>query len=469
MPTYVTSLPTGREQGAFLTVDLGGTNCRVCSVLLHGNSRHSMTQRKYAIPRHLMIGSRHEILFDFVAQKIKLFLEEACKWDSEAAALGILKLGFTFSFTYESHSLCHGTMLQWDKGWDIPDAIGRDPCVMLQNAIDRLGLPVSVVALTNDSVGTLMASAYTAGPGASPLVGAIFGTGTNAAYVERKSNIKKLQHPDDVLETAARDIMIVNTEWGAWFDDRPSRLPANQFDDILDKESVNPGEQLLEKRVSAMYLSELTRLAIMSISQTNGFDMVLEESSPLKVPYGISSSFLTLMAKIENDPPEMSLQQISDTIGSKRLSVNDVRVIQSVSSAVVRRSARISGAALAAIIRRSGAFLHQTSGKFWIQRYFCSLWRAMASSVDLVLECVGVRSRVASRGTPIVEGWSVGDLINVGVDGALFEFHPAFEQDLRETLRTIKCIGVTGERRVRIALTKDGSSLGAALVAESTT
>ena len=71
--------------------------------------------------------------------------------------------------------------------------------------------------------------------------------------------------------------------------------------------------------------------------------------------------------------------------------------------------------------------------------------------------------------TPTVERLLAGDIVNVGIDGALFEFHPAFEEDLREALRTIKYIGVTGERSLRIALTKDGSSLGAALVAESAT
>ena len=31
-----TSLPNGTEKGAILTIDLGGTNLRVCKVVLHG-------------------------------------------------------------------------------------------------------------------------------------------------------------------------------------------------------------------------------------------------------------------------------------------------------------------------------------------------------------------------------------------------------------------------------------------------
>lgn len=37
IPTYVTSVPTGKEKGVLLAADLGGTNFRVCSVTLNGD------------------------------------------------------------------------------------------------------------------------------------------------------------------------------------------------------------------------------------------------------------------------------------------------------------------------------------------------------------------------------------------------------------------------------------------------
>ena len=37
--TYVTRLPTGREEGTFLALDLGGTNFRVILAELHAGSR----------------------------------------------------------------------------------------------------------------------------------------------------------------------------------------------------------------------------------------------------------------------------------------------------------------------------------------------------------------------------------------------------------------------------------------------
>lgn len=33
IPSYVTDVPTGKETGTYLALDLGGTNLRVCSIL----------------------------------------------------------------------------------------------------------------------------------------------------------------------------------------------------------------------------------------------------------------------------------------------------------------------------------------------------------------------------------------------------------------------------------------------------
>ena len=57
------------------------------------------------------------------------------------------------------------------------------------------------------------------------------------------------------------------------------------------------------------------------------------------------------------------------------------------------------------------------------------------------------------------------DIIDVGVDGSLVEFYPGFEELVREALREVPEIGELGEKRVRIGIAKDGSGVGAALIA----
>lgn len=111
-------------------------------------------------------------------------------------------------------------------------------------------IKVDVVALANDTVGTLATRAYR---DSQCYVGVIFGTGTNAAYIEKVSEIPKWKGQDKSGK------MIINMEWGS-FDDTKQHLPLTVYDLILDRESPNPGKQLYEKMISGMYLGEMTRI-----------------------------------------------------------------------------------------------------------------------------------------------------------------------------------------------------------------
>lgn len=57
------------------------------------------------------------------------------------------------------------------------------------------------------------------------------------------------------------------------------------------------------------------------------------------------------------------------------------------------------------------------------------------------------------------------EIVDIGVDGSLIEFYPGFEAYMREALRAVKGIGAVGEKRIRIGIAKDGSSVGAAIIA----
>jgi hexokinase len=81
---------------------------------------------------------------------------------------------------------------------------------ILQGEIDKRKLPVHVAAIVNDTVGTLMARSYASPTEGGSLIGAIFGTGTNGAYVERIENIPKLHHVKGLKS------MVINMEWAAF-------------------------------------------------------------------------------------------------------------------------------------------------------------------------------------------------------------------------------------------------------------
>jgi len=52
LPAWVMGFPDGKEKGPFLALDMGGTNLRVCQVVLLGDNRKfDMIQSKYRMVR----------------------------------------------------------------------------------------------------------------------------------------------------------------------------------------------------------------------------------------------------------------------------------------------------------------------------------------------------------------------------------------------------------------------------------
>ena len=60
-PTYVSKLPTGKETGRFLALDLGGTNFRVLLIDIGKNKQFSMDSKVFAIPKEIMTGTGDEV------------------------------------------------------------------------------------------------------------------------------------------------------------------------------------------------------------------------------------------------------------------------------------------------------------------------------------------------------------------------------------------------------------------------
>ncbi|KAL8998772.1 MAG: hypothetical protein Q9169_002222 [Polycauliona sp. 2 TL-2023] len=454
IPTYVTAVPNGTEKGVYLAVDLGGTNFRVCSIRLNGDSTFSLTQSKVAIPQELMVAKTSKELFSFLAKQIESFLKihhsdhfeeyhQRRKNDEEITDEHFLQLGFTFSFPVQQISINKGHLIRWTKGFDIADAIGKDVCSLLQSEIDALHLPVKVAALVNDTVGTLMARSYTSPGKTGTLLGAIFGTGTNGAYVEKLEKVtklKKMKEGGDFDESTGN--MVVNTEWGS-FDNEMSVLPNTPYDIALDKDSNNPGIQMFEKRVSGMFLGEVLRRAIFSMIKDGKTELFRDESSgtndvhstctiandsPLYRQWGIDTSFLSIAHEDQSAGHHITRQALNRDLGVDAASSEDAQAVKLLVEAIGKRSARLSAVAIGAVIISTGN-LSLTAGD--------------------------------DQEKPILEE----EVVDIGVDGSLVEYYPGFEEYIREALREIEGIGKQGEKRIRIGIAKDGSGVGAALIA----
>ncbi|KAJ3140373.1 hexokinase A [Physocladia obscura] len=404
IPSHVVNLPNGKEHGSFLALDLGGTNFRVCEVLLDGHSgarvrqsKHTVTDEQKALP-----GDQ---LFDFFAQCVTNFLIEGLASPITNPLAEIAKrhwrLGFTFSFATNQVAIAEGYLILWNKGFSNSGVIGANVVQLLEAALKRAGLAsITVTALVNDTTGTLVSHAYVQ---PSTRVGVILGTGTNCAYVEKIENITKYKNVDPNVKE-----MLVNTEWGA-FDDEQVIVPRNKYDVNVDRSMNGMGKYTFEKLISGMYLGEIVRFVLVDLVKTG--EIFSAGASPeLKMPHSFETAF---MSRIERD----HTLDLSDTrtvlenmLKISRTTLADRRLVKSLCELVGKRSARLSAAGIAAVVTKMNKL----------------------------------------------------DGCTVGIDGSLFELYPHYSNRMRDALREI--LGLSAEYIV-LEQARDGSGQGAALIA----
>lgn len=144
--TWAMGFPTGNEQGTFLALDMGGTNLRVCEIVLTDvKGEFDITQSKYRIPEELKTGSGDEI-WDYMADCVQQFIE----YHHEGKPTPELPLGFTFSYPATQDYIDHGVLQRWTKGFDIDGVEGKDVVPLLEAALEK---KVCQFALNHDAFG----------------------------------------------------------------------------------------------------------------------------------------------------------------------------------------------------------------------------------------------------------------------------------------------------------------------------
>ena len=306
IPTYA-GMPTGKEKGRFIALDLGGTNFRVLELPLKGDRATGRPNiMKFVLDKEHITGSA-ELFFDFLAKSVKIFLKKRKLYKAAP-----IDLGFTFSFPIKQTGIAGGILLCWTKGFNVKGVIGNDVVKLLDKALLRKGIKnINITALANDTVGTLVAKSY---EDQKCDVGVIIGTGTNACYPGTRT--------------------IINIEWGNF-----NKLVATSLDRQLDEGSDNPGQQILEKMVSGMYLGEIVRL-------------VLHDLLPF---FSKGKNFETeYMSIIEGDRTSdlKAAGRLMERLGSPRSSLGERRIVKKVCEIISRRAARISASCIAAIVTK---------------------------------------------------------------------------------------------------------------------
>lgn len=505
IPTFVTGVPNGTETGTFLALDLGGTNLRVCEVQLHGDQTFTLRQQKYKVSTALKTGEA-SVLFDYLADSVDAFLTDSgYDFPDEASPESALPLGFTFSFPVEQTALDRGTLLTWTKGFSARNTIGNDVVRLLQDAFERKHMHVRCVALVNDTVGALLSRAYTAG---GCLLGCIFGTGTNGAYVEDVSKITKLN--SDVAPKQGK--MIINAEWGA-FNNTRSTLPSTLWDNKVDRESINPKFQAFEKFISGMYLGEITRNVMLSLVDAAPRSLLFngQSTKTLNTHYGLDTAVMSAVEEAwEAIPKELEEKAVEE---EKKLESSTLKGVHAGGPSVESTTATTGVTTTAStatttttdkrnappsylpiakffepnfneqndldhavrarlnaiknvLVKELGFEEHQVSLRdAAVVHWICRLVAGRAAKLSgCAVAAVAIQTGHANLGAEANAGFDPKTgKVAVGVDGSLIQFYPNFETHLRESLRVL--VGPEVEKATEIGMAKDGSGVGAALCA----
>ncbi|NXV88940.1 HXK3 protein, partial [Calonectris borealis] len=368
LPTYVRGTPDGTERGEFLALDLGGTNFRVLVVRVAQDGIR-MASEVYVIPTTVTQGTGNA-LFDHIVECIMDFQLKQDLMEQ------VLPLGFTFSFPCQQLGLDKAVLLSWTKGFSASGCVGQDVVELLREAAQRKEhLGMKVVAVVNDTVGTMMSCGY---DDPKCEIGLIVGTGTNACYMEEMQNVGTVE--------GDQGRMCINMEWGAFGDNGCLDDIFTDFDRLVDEKTINPGKQRFEKLISGMYLGEIVRHILLALVEKQ----LLFRGKPCPKLQTRDIFQTKFLSTIEIDG--LALRQVAAILQDLELqaSFEDSVLVREVCQTVSLRAAQLCAAGLAAVVEkmRENRQLDQLA-------------------------------------------------VTVGVDGTLYKMHPHFSQHLQQMLQDL--------------------------------
>ena len=395
--TWVFGQPHGDEKGSFLTVDLGGTNLRVCWITLPGaRGEPTVVQEKYQLSEQIKTGTAEQ-LWNEVSEHMERFIQDQKLHGTSEKPL---PLGFTFSYPATQKYINHGVLQTWTKGWDVEGVEGQDVAVQLRKAMEERGLPVKLVALINDTTGAMIASAYN---DPKTIIGAIFGTGCNAAYMEDSDSIPKIkEHLPHAFPVA------INCEYGA-FDNDHRVLPRTKYDRIVDEESPRPGEQTFEKMSAGLYLGEIFRLILMDLAREH---LIFrgQDTSRMDEPYSIDTSLLSAIEDDESAKLENTAKTFKEGTGIE-LEDQERVLCRRLAELVAVRGARLCACGVAAICIKKGISSGHVAADGSVANKHPKFKRRWAAALSEILDWPDDRNEDPITMTSAEDGSGIGAAI----------------------------------------------------------
>ncbi|CAN7984507.1 unnamed protein product [Ixodes pacificus] len=332
--TYLPELPDGTEKGEFLALDLGGTNFRVLHLQLDPDGEQRFHVKYYSVPEPVRLGPG-EKLFDFLADCIHDFMVTN-------NLLGkTLPLGFCFSFPMIQKALNVGILVTWTKSFNCCGVVGQDAVQMLKDAIDRRGgMDIDIVAVVNDTTGTLVKGAFL---DHNCAIGLILGTGSNACYLEKIEKIEKWEGD----KTGIHEV-VIDVEWGAFGDNGVLNFIKTEFDRAVDDNSLLVNSFTFEKLFSGKFMGELVRNVLVKLIR----EKVLFDGRASETILTQRSFTTADVSQLEGDDGEGRAREVLARMGYIRVTEEDIAIVRHVCGVVSARAALLVSICLAELLNR---------------------------------------------------------------------------------------------------------------------
>jgi hexokinase len=249
-PTFIEFNNKIPKNKPVIVLDAGGTNLR--SAVFHFDADKKPVVLKYR--QTLMPGLKNEVskdeFFNTIADSISDILHE-----SE-------RIGFVFSYPIEIFPDKDGRLVRFTKEIKAKEVEGQFIGENLMRVIRNRGFKnIKSVVLLNDTVASLLSGISSFQDREfSGYIGFVLGTGMNACYIEKNSNIKT----GISLSLPREGYQLINIEAGQYL-----KGPLSKIDEAFDAKTLNPALSTYEKMFSGAYLGGLAR-TVLSFATTEG-------------------------------------------------------------------------------------------------------------------------------------------------------------------------------------------------------
>ncbi|XP_037726991.1 hexokinase type 1 [Drosophila subpulchrella] len=333
--SYVQDLPTGRERGQFLALEMMPTNCRIMLVKF-SSEKDIYTSSKCVIMPHTVAAGKGAEVFNFLATSIANFVKD------KKVEKDNLPLGIAFAFTLNKLALDVGILVSWTKEFGAQGVIGKDVVQLLRDALAKFPeISVEVMGIINVGAGSLLALCW-----AQPdtRIGLIMGSIANSCYVERVEKCEMYDGEED------RKLMIINSDWAHFGDNGTLDFLRNEFDRQLDNESINPGQRTYEKFSGALCMGELVRIIILRLMKA-GAIFAEDRRDYIGIQWKLD---MVSLIEIVSDPPGVytKAQEVMDKFRIRHCKERDLAALKYICDSVTNRAAMFVASGVSCLINR---------------------------------------------------------------------------------------------------------------------